>query len=202
MKESMADYPFPKAVDFENLSAKAKKNFNPEGWLLQPKWDGCAMVVTVTACTSGQLIVEARSASNKVVYSCQHIKDVLRDECGPGVYAMEVWRSATMFQDISGMFRTHSAQPDLVARVFDGYRMGEGGLDYSTRMSLIHRALPFSGPVQDASLMGERFTTWDKAWKLARFWQDQGGYDGCILRNPDASWVEGRSKGDVVMWLS
>jgi ATP-dependent DNA ligase len=190
----MADYPFPKAVDFENLSAKAKKNFNPAGWLLQPKWDGCAMVVTVY----GHHSAVAVTASGKPVSSCEHIVAALRDECGPGTYAMEVWRPSTMFQDISGMFRTHASQPGLVARVFDGYRIGESGLNYSTRIGLIHACLPFSGPVQDASLMGEPFTTWDKAWQLARFWQAQGGYDGCILRNPNAQWVEGRSKGDVV----
>ena len=191
----MADYPFPKAVDFENLSAKARKNFNPEGWLLQPKWDGCAMVALVRRHDS---CVVGVTASNKKVLSCDHILNHLRDTVGPGVYAMEVWRPATMFQDISGMFRTQSAQPNLVARVFDGYRVGREDYDYITRMRTIHEALPFSGPVQDASLMGERFSTWDRAWQLARFWQSQGGYDGCILRNPDALWIEGRSKGDVV----
>ena len=190
----MADYPFPKAVDFENLSAKAKKNFNPEGWLLQPKWDGCAMVVSIDLLGN----VWGRTASNKPVKSCDHILKVVNDTLGRGVYAMEIWRPATMFQDISGMFRTHSNQPALVARVFDGYRIGEAALDYNTRLLNIHNALPFASPVQDASLMGERFTTWDKAWQLARFWQAQGGYDGCILRNPEAPWEEGRSKGDVV----
>jgi len=190
----MADYPFPKAVDFDNLSAKAKKNFNPEGWLLQPKWDGCAMVVTVDRLGN----VWGKTASNKPVKSCDHILQYVRDNLGCGVYAMEVWRPATMFQDISGMFRTHSAQPGLVARVFDGWVEKDQESSYSTRMQRIHTRLPFSGPVQDASMMGERFTTWDKAWQLARFWQAQGGYDGCILRNPDAPWVEGRSKGDVV----
>lgn len=190
----MADYPFPKAVDFENLSAKAKKNFNPAGWLLQPKWDGCAMVVTVGRYAGAW----AMTASGKPVKSCSHILSYVEEHLGEGRYAMEVWRPATMFQDISGMFRTHSNQPDLVARVFDGWVDKDQESSYSTRMQRIHTRLPFSGPVQDASMMGERFTTWDKAWQLARFWQAQGGYDGCILRNPEALWVEGRSKGDVV----
>jgi hypothetical protein len=190
----MADYPFPKAVDFENLSAKAKKNFNPEGWLLQPKWDGCAMVVT--ADREGNVC--GRTASNKLVQSCDHILQYVKDNLGSGVYAMEVWRPATMFQDISGMFRTHAAQPGLVARIFDGWVEKDQESSYSTRMDRIHMRLPFSGPVQDASVMSVPFTTWDKAWQLARFWQAQGGYDGCILRNPNAQWVEGRSKGDVV----
>jgi ATP-dependent DNA ligase len=187
------DYPFPKAVDYEKLTAKALKDFDPTGWLIQPKWDGCAMVVYVNNDQAW-----AVTASGKPVKSCDHIIKVLQDNCGDGVYAMEVWKPATLFQDISGKFRTHSAQPDLVARVFDGWMVDQQGLPYDTRMYFIHQDLPFASCVQDCSLMGEPFTTWDKAWELARFWQAQGGYDGCILRNPDAPWVEGRSKRDLI----
>jgi ATP-dependent DNA ligase len=190
----MADYPFPKAVDFDNLSGKAKKNFNPEGWLIQPKWDGCALVVEIRhGC-----VYSIESALSNPIYSCDHIAEYIKEYVGNGIYAMEVWKPATMFQDISGMFRTHAPQPQLVARIFDGFVLGHREREYNVRMDKIHTILPFSGVVQSAWGMGEEFTTWDTAWEKARWWQAQGGYDGCILRNPMASWNPGRSKGDIV----
>lgn len=190
----MADYPFPKAVDFENLSAKAKKAFNPEGWVIQPKWDGCALVVEIR----NNCVWSVESASGKPVYSCDHIAEYIAKWVGNGRYAMEAWRPCTPFQDISGMFRTHAPQPLLSARIFDGYVEGSSADTYFHRLTVIHSQLGFGGLVQSAWGMGEKFTTWDDAWTKAKFWQAQGGYDGCILRDPLSLWTEGRSKGDIV----
>jgi len=92
-----SDYTIPKAVDYDNLSAKARKALDPTGWWLQPKYDGCALYVnTMTG--------EVKSASGKDVDSCDHIAcDLMR--YGPGEYCGEVWHPTMDFQDISGAFR-------------------------------------------------------------------------------------------------
>lgn len=187
------DYPFPKAVDFDNLSARAKKNFDPTGWVLQPKWDGCALVVTVDSMGN----YTTTTASNKPVYSCDHLAEGVSYWCGPGVYVIEVWSPSTAFQAISGMFRTHNPQRPLVGKLFDGYRHGKADSPYSVRMSDISKVL-CSTAVNSAYPMGIPFSSFDRAWEEAKWWQAQGGYDGCILRNPNAPWVPGRSKGDIV----
>ena len=176
----MSDYTIPKAVDYENLSAKAKKALDPTGWLLQPKYDGCALYVNTM---TGAVL----SASGKTVDSCDHIlKDLYK--YGPGEYCGEVWHPSMDFQEISGAFRRGYAQPHLQFKLFDACPGGGEELPYFLRTQYL--------PVVE-TLVADQWS-WEVAWAHARRWQSDGGKDGAILRNPDALWEPGRSKGDII----
>lgn len=176
--QKVSDYTIPKAVDYENLSAKAKKALDPTGWWLQPKYDGCALYVNTI---DGTML----SASGKGVESCDHILTEMY-KYGPGEYCGEVWHPDMEFQEISGAFRRGYAQPQLRFKLFDACPGGLEAMSYSYRT----RHLPM--------IYGHEFDTWDSAWDWARVWQAQGGKDGAILRNPNAPWEPGRSKGDII----
>jgi len=173
-----SDYTIPKAVDYENLSAKAKKALDPTGWWLQPKYDGCALYVNTM---TGKVL----SASGKPVESCDHIATDLMKH-GPGEYCGEVWHPRMEFQEISGAFRRGYAQPHLQFKLFDACRIGEKHMDYGRRMADLPR------------ISTVLFRGWEEAWEVARDLQAQGGCDGAILRNPNAPWEPGRSKGDII----
>lgn len=176
--QKVSDYTIPKAVDYENLSAKAKKALDPTGWWLQPKYDGCALYVNTM---NGHI----RSASGKPVDSCDHIAtDLMRH--GPGEYCGEVWHPTMDFQEISGAFRRGYAQPHLQFHLFDACPGGLEAEPYRKRMAF----LPM--------VHSREFESWDQSWAWAKMAQADGGKDGAILRNPNAPWEPGRSKGDII----
>lgn len=174
----MSDYTIPKAVDYENLSAKAKKALNPTGWLLQPKYDGCALYINT-------MTDEIKSATGTDNLACKHILQEMY-KYGPGEYCGEVWHPDMEFQEISGAFRRGYAQPHLQFKLFDACPGGGEELPYFLRTQYL--PIVHSCP----------FQSWDHAWTWAREWQGAGGADGAILRNPDATWEPGRSKGDII----
>lgn len=176
----MSDYTIPKAVDYDNLSAKAKKALDPTGWWLQQKWDGCAIYLNT-------MTDEALSASGKEVKSCEHIFADVFNRYGHGEYCGEVWHPDLDFQEISGAFRRGYAQPHLKIKLFDCLPLGMASTEpYRVRASCL--------PTEDTAA----FESWETAWEQARQWQSEGGCDGAILRNPNAPWEPGRSKGDII----
>ena len=185
----MSDYTIPKAIDFDNMSQKARASIDWAKGIKQAKIDGCACRIDVT----GSIKV-AVSASNKVVKSIDHILDKLP----PGHYTLcgEVHDSTKWFQEASGDFRRQSASPNLRFTAFDGCIHGEGELPYTARREHLIRALPavdwvISWPCHDLADV----TEYAKALKQA----DEGRvFDGAIWRNPDAPFECGRSKGDII----
>lgn len=190
----MADYSLPKAVDFNDLSAKRQGEVTYAGRIIQPKWDGCAIVVNVDV--DGE--ASAVSASGKPVKSCDHLVATLlaqRRGCGERDYgfraAGEVWVPNTEFQHISGAFRRHQPQPHLQVHWFDFVEDGLEHMPYVERTGWFDRCRAnFAG---HALCLGR-----DHAWENASYWKKLGGYDGAILRDPLAPWATGRSKGDVL----
>lgn len=182
--QKVSDYTIPKAVDYENLSAKAKKALDPTGWWLQPKYDGCALYIKIGpgGLVSDQWVL---SASGKQVASCFHIAHEM-SQYGPGEYCGEVWHPDMDFQEISGAFRRGYAQPQLQFMLFDACPRGMEGYTYVAR-------------VENLPIVHTRqFYSWEHAWSWARTAQADGGKDGAILRNPEAFWEPGRSKGDII----
>lgn len=188
----MSDYSLPKAVDFSDLSDKAKKAVQFAGRILQPKWDGCALVVRATADN-----VQALSASGKPVLSCNHLVSeimtaVYQGKARPFTACAEVWNPDMEFQEISGAFRRHQHQPHLVARWFDFAYDDEQAVPYVGRTSWMDGVgtLHFAGHMQTPSE--------EHAWETARHWKSIGGFDGAILRDPYAPFELGRSKGSII----
>lgn len=202
----MAEYTIMKAVEFDKLSAKFRKQYIDEvdlqaaGWWLQRKYDGCFGAVDTTARTMSSRTAEP-------VQSCFHIVADCLHAFGAGYVVLgEVWHPTFKFPTISGHFRRHSPAPDLVFVVNDVLTNAEFEAGYSSR--------PYS----------ERFEQFEKA--VARYcspqlltavtycsyaepacsaviraaeWQAAGGYDGAILRDPTSAWTRGTVKnGELV----
>jgi ATP-dependent DNA ligase len=184
----MSNYTIPKAVDFDNMSQKARASIDWSKGIKQPKIDGCACRIDVT----GKIKV-AVSATNKVVKSIDHILDALPE----GHYTLcgEVYDPLKAFQEISGDFRRGSNSPNLRFMVFDGCVPGEGELGYTKRMENLRRGIRVgdwipSWPVDSFE------SAWDYAKELKKFAATR--FDGAIWRNPDAPFECGRSKGDII----
>lgn len=191
---------FPKAVDPKNLSAKALAAVKSRtDWVAQPKFDGCCMVVQVIR-NGKDLIVNKQSAIGTEVKSCDHLDAAFR-HLGPGTYVGEVWAPNEPFQVVSGWFRSKTTQRMLGCRLFDGYRKDDAQMGWVDRMSLIRNFLYDSSHSDYVSVihwMG--FTSWADTERIARDYQESrlGSWDGAILRNPNALYTPGRSKGDIV----
>lgn len=187
----MSDYSLPKAVDYEDLSAKGKAGVIYGGRILQPKWDGCALVVKYDA----GAVISAVSASGKPVKSCDHLVHqivsavpVLR----PFTACAEVWNTDMEFQLISGAFRRHTHQPHLLARWFDFAYDNEQHLPYTERTAWMNQC-------EDIHFAGHMLAANEAhAWETARYWKRLGGFDGAILREPGSPFTLGRSKGDII----
>lgn len=189
----MSDYALPKAVDYADLSAKGKAAVVFGGRILQPKWDGCALIVHHDRLTFKTTAV---SASGKPVLSCDHLVSEIMTAV-PGLRrsftaCAEVWNPDMEFQEISGAFRRHAHQPHLVARWFDFCLEGDAGSSYVSRCAWMDNieGLHFAGLMEAADE--------DGAWQYARHLKSLGGFDGAILRDGSAPFVLGRSKGDIL----
>lgn len=184
------DYSLPKAVDFSNLSAKAQKAVVYEGRILQPKWDGCALVVR-----HRDGVTFAISASGKPVLSCDHlVAQIMRaaDDQRSFTACCEVWNVDMQFQEISGAFRRHAYQPHLVARWFDFAYDDEQDRPYIERTHWMDN-------IEGLHFAGHSLTdSAEHAWETSRYWKSLGGFDGGILRDPNAPFVLGRSKGEII----
>lgn len=186
----MSDYTIPKAVDFDNMSQKARASIDWTKGIKQPKLDGCACRIDVTS-----NIKVAVSATNKVVKSIDHILDALPD----GHYTLcgEVYAPDKVFQEISGDFRRGSNSPNLRFMVFDGCIHGEAELGYTERMKGLRLGVSGYEVSWIPSWCVDSFeNAWDYAKELKKFAADQ--FDGAIWRNPDAPFECGRSKGDII----
>lgn len=187
----MNDYSLPKAVDFNNLSAKAQKAVEYAGRILQPKWDGCALIVRYDVTTDK---AEAISASGKPVLSCQHLVDqIVRATTHARSFTAcaEVWNADMDFQDINGAFRRKSHQPHLEARWFDFCYAEHEHMRYTARTAWMQESLGLH-------FAGHRIASSEaEAWMCAKAYAALGGFDGAILRE-DGPFVLGRSKGDIL----
>ena len=108
-----------KAVELSNLSAKAVSQITEVEWLVSPKYDGCHAIFVFN---KGQHVATF-SRSGEVVRSMDHIGKSLLDlyPIGQGQVAIagEAWMLGKPFNEISGAFRRHSAQPQLHFVPFD-----------------------------------------------------------------------------------
>jgi ATP-dependent DNA ligase len=201
----MADYALPKAVDFKNMSQKAKAAVNwSQGWI-QRKYDGCAVIIRVLPDGTKTAI----SATGKPVKSLDHVLARLRPMDKPYTLCGEAILRDRPFAESSGAFRRHSVQPDLFVQLFDGAVDGEEQRPYKERKNLLYH---LSGVDMDRGLGAvfgvvhsqycegpENAQKWgmayadDKPTNLNRFF-----CDGAIWRDPEAPFEIGRSKGSII----
>ena len=203
----MADYALPKAVDFKNMSQKAKAAVNwSQGWI-QRKYDGCAVIIRVLPDGTKTAI----SATGKPHVSIDHVLARLRPLDKPYTLCGEAILPGRPFAESSGAFRRHSVQAGLFVQLFDGAVDGEEQRPYKERKGLLYHlaaievesrdsgSSPFGvvasqyceGP-ENAQKWGMTYAD-DKPTSLNRFF-----CDGAIWRDPEAPFEIGRSKGSII----
>lgn len=115
----MGDYIVHKAVELDNLSAKARAAITEDQWIISPKYDGCHVVFLFDEGNH----VQTLSRSGETVRSMDHIGRSLLDlyPISKGRIAIcgEAWMVGEEFNVISGTFRRHEPQPQLQFVPFD-----------------------------------------------------------------------------------
>ena len=184
----------PKALS-EQCAAFKKKyptlDALPEDeYIMMPKYDGCLAIVV--ADDTGRVLTRTGESVTSIPHVLAQARKLL-----PGyVIFGEAYKFDTPFKDISGAFRRHAPQDDLILVAFDAvpaayWRAGKCDESYKDRLARLRRAW-LSTPSAEIIVAPEA----DPGdWQgFANCLVAMGGYDGAILRRADAGWHIGASK--------
>ncbi|QMV32552.1 DNA ligase [Ralstonia phage Anchaing] len=210
----MAEYLIHKAVEFDKVTAKAKKDKGLTSladlgsrYSAQRKYDGCNGILIVKPNETVLL-----SRTGEVVRSCDHIRKAGRVLMSPllakgqaVVLLGEVWQAGRPQAQISGDFRRHDPAPGLQFIAFDmlrldEYEAGVSERSFFTRYIDLHLWLRSAHPT-DTLRLCETYNpgTYGDPQAFADQLVAQGGYDGAILRDPDAGWTRGSGTGGEII---
>jgi ATP-dependent DNA ligase len=209
----VADIKIMKAVEFDKLPAKFKKQYPNEdaleaaGYWLQRKYDGCfGMAYVAFDATESKML--SRTGEDYTA-ACRHILDELHDAATEQsgswddfIVIGELWLPGTDFPTISGKFRKRAAS----TLQFIANDLLPAGLvthiPYRQRYDDLLALLPPLNAGQTAyCFVAETYRSgqWTDAHAHANLWKAEGGFDGAILRNPDAGYTIGLVKnGEIV----
>lgn len=184
----------PKALDeqsagFKKLHPTLDSLAGNDAYLMQAKYDGCLAIINTV---DDQIITR----TGEVVTSMPHILAAAR-RLFPGMVLFgEAYKWDTPFKDISGMFRRHAPQEDLIVVLQDcvpykDWMAGVCNKPYIERLGFLEERLggspcPFMIVAPSHDLVAPQAF----ANELVRV----GGYDGAIIRRKDAAWTAGASK--------
>ena len=186
-----------KAIEPRGLSAKTAQtvaNYRKLGlYRRQFKYDGCHMIVIVPADPTVPALGFSRQG--EPVRSCDHLVEALSRTCGGLVFFMEVWKPDTQHNVINGKFRSHSAAPDLEARVFDcvlfdDFMVGRSQQTYAVRYSNVMNCCDF---IRDTQVRPAQFA--DDPDVI----QEPGAYDGFVDWNMVGLWTAGLGKDGMCL---
>ena len=184
----------PKALS-EQCAAFKKKyptldDLPADEYIMMPKYDGCLAIVV--ADDEGHVLTR----TGEPITSIPHVLAQARKLLPGYVIFGEAYKFDTPFKDISGAFRRHAPQDDLIVVAFDAvpvadWRAGKCDESYKARLARLREAWHASpvpaiivAPASDAGA----------SQGFANALVAQGGYDGAILRRADAPWTTGASK--------
>jgi len=211
----MSDYIVMRAVEFSKLPATFKKIFKNEkglveaGYWMQKKYDGCMGIAMIRGDGTSQMLSRTGEDYTK---SCEHIIEALLDakadtwdgdgQCWDDFIVIgEVWQpiSEAAFPEISGKFRRQSPSPELRFVANDLLPAGfNTDKPYSKRFQELCELVDHNGTAE-VRVATTLFDTCDNPMAQALEWQGEGGFDGGILRNPDAGYTVGIVKnGEIV----
>ena len=158
-----------------------------DDYVMMPKYDGCLAIITPDG-----VITRTGEPISSIPQCSKAVAEVLP---GHAVFG-EVYKFDTPFKDISGSFRRHKPQPDLLVVVFDAVpfkdwltakcdkpyieryaALGEAVLHTPTPSLIVAPALDLEAPQGFANAL-----------------VSTGGYDGAIIRRKSAGWSTGASK--------
>lgn len=211
----MADIKYMKAVEFDKLPSLFKKTFvsvdvlASKGYWMQRKYDGCFGKATV-AFDRAACRMESREGKD-YSKSCAYILDALHHTaCRQAgsfdtfVVLGEAWMPKTPFPEISGRFRRQTKGPqDLLFVMNDILPEGmETDRPYEDRFSDLV-SFADDGEFCCELSLAETFGSHTYAFPmgLAQTWQDEGGFDGGIMRNPSAGYTFGLVKNGEIIKL-
>lgn len=190
----MANYLVHKPVELAKVHAKRRRilelpGFLDQHYMAQPKFDGCCAIVDTTKRTMV-------SRTGEPVTSCDHIIAAVAEAYPPGMVIFgEVWSSGIPQSEISGLFRRLYPAPDLQFVMFDAVTddAAAAGYDptpYHERHNWLYNSALHSAPPLDVAACYNP-GTYGKHEVLRDMYLARGGYDGLILRDPDAPWIMG-----------
>ena len=158
-----------------------------DDYVMMPKYDGCLAIITPDG-----VITRTGEPIRSIPQCSQAVAEVLP---GHAVFG-EVYKFDTPFKDISGSFRRHKPQPDLLVVVFDAvpfkdWLTAKCDKPYIERYAALKEAVlrtPTPSLIVAPALDLEAPQGFANALVAA------GGYDGAIIRRKGAGWATGASK--------
>ena len=159
-----------------------------DDYVMMPKYDGCLAIITPDGVIT---------RTGEPISSIPHCWEEATERLPGYVIFGEAYKFNTPFEDISGSFRRHKPQPDLLVVVFDAvpfddWKAGKCDKPYIERYTALKGAVlrtPTPSLIVASALdLGapQGFAN-DLVVAL-------GGYDGAIIRRKSAGWRTGASK--------
>lgn len=190
-----------KAVEFDKLSAKLRKQYADEqallmaGWWAFPKYDGCYGMVVVSGGEARMLSRTGEDYSASCGHILSEVKEALEGE--DGVVIGEVWAQGRTFPEISGAFRRHRQSDWLQFAIHDMLPIGlETTVPFSQRIADAQDCFPDTPGFSTFVIQREHCV---HIRSLADQLKGEGGYDGAILRDPKAGYTIGTARaGEIV----
>lgn len=209
----MSNYLVHKACEAEKCKKPIAKVLTQPGYLEAhyrafAKYDGCCVLVFINPDDSIQCLsrtgetvnlkhlhAELRSLFSEVVY---------RNDEGVVLFAEAWWPGIDQFPEISGAFRRHTGDGRLQLVVNDAvlrseYDQGVSSRPFSKRLAGLRAAIPLTRcPYEDSIALAREYghDEYVTAKMLAASLVARGGYDGLIMRDPEAGWVKGHDGND------
>ena len=181
----------PKALS-EQCAAFKKKyptldDLPADEYIMMPKYDGCLAIITPNGVIT---------RTGEPITSIPHVLAQARKLLPGYVIFGEAYKFDTPFKDISGAFRRHAPQDDMVVVAFDAvpvadWRAGKCDESYKARLARL-REVWYSSTT--TSLIVAPALDLAAPQGFANAMVKQGGHDGAILRRKDAPWMTGASK--------
>ena len=158
-----------------------------DDYVMMPKYDGCLAIITPDG-----VITRTGEPVRSIPQCSQAVAEVLP---GHAVFG-EVYKFDTPFKDISGSFRRHKPQPDLLVVVFDAvpfkdWLTAKCDKPYIERYAALREAVLHT---PTPSLIVAPALDLEAPQGFANALVGTGGYDGAIIRRKSAGWATGASK--------
>lgn len=197
----MADLIAHKAVELDKVKVARRRVLSSPGYLdanymAQPKHDGCFGAVVAAE----QALY---SRTGEETRSMRHLAVEVSRVFGDDVVFGEVWNRGIGQSEISGAFRQHNPAPWLEFVVFDcipraAYNAEYCDEPYKARLFRLECAISRANTtIHAVSTFNQG--TYGKHEALRDDFLARGGYDGLILRDPEAPWIMGNGTGGEII---
>lgn len=210
----MSNYLVHKACEAEKCKKPVAKLLTQPGYLEAhyrafAKYDGCCVIVLVNEAGTVEYLSRTGEKAN-----LSHLDEevwtmfseiVQRNDEGIVLFGEAWWPGADQFPEISGAFRRHAGDTNLRLVLNDAvlrseYEQGVSSRPFWKRHIGLRSAFfpqdccPYENMVSLAREYGhDEYVT---AKLLAANLVARGGYDGLIMRDPEAGWVKGHDGND------